>query len=170
MLAVVHLIAFMLPLSFTVWGMSYALIIRRRGLTAPKYLITVHFLVVTAVLTGLAATSTPPNFGVLGLVAIVLSPISCSLLVNSSRQTSEKRESRSSTAYALGKRLTLLLSKKRSSWVLAAASAAICIGVYWVGYPWTYSQCLRWAARQPTNNGVAVALNQVCNEMQPRDR
>lgn len=170
MLALVHLFASILPVSLLAWGMSYALFVRRRGLTAPRRLIAAHYFVVTGILAGLAATFSTPDYGVIILLALVISLISCSLLARSSSKPVLDSSSRSSSSFVLGRRLSKFLSRPHLPWFFVAAAAVFCITVYWVRYPWTYDQCLRWAARQPTNNGVAVAMNQVCREMQPHGR
>ena len=170
MLALVHVIASVLPVSLLAWGMSYALLVRRRGLAAPRRLIAAHYFVVTGILAGFAATFSTLDYGVQILFAVVISLISCSLLAGSSSKPVPEFAFAPSNSYVLGNRVSKFLSRPHLPWVFVAAAAALCVTVYWVGYPWTYAQCLRWAARQPTNNGVAVALNHVCSEMQPHGR
>lgn len=155
-----------LPLSFLAWGASYVFIIRRRGLSAPRHLIAAHFLLVTVILASLSATIAKDEYGVLALTAIVLSMLSCGLLAKFSPPASEHDALK---AYNAGNRVAEFFRGKPRSLLLIGALGLV-VAIYWLGYPWTYDQCLRWAARQPTEKGVLVALHRVCSSMEPSSR
>ncbi|MBI5259794.1 MAG: hypothetical protein HY855_25060 [Burkholderiales bacterium] len=82
MFAATYLIAYSIPMVLLVWGIAWALMIRRKGIALRAVPVLVHLAVLVSVVAGLNAV-TGKDTGMAFLATLILAIVSCSILRSS---------------------------------------------------------------------------------------